>query len=610
MEATAKKFDLHLSVLAAIAVSLLGCQGIIYSEESSPNETPEEPGTPETISESAPFACTDARPEDNLEPSGARRLSRRALQRTLVDVFGRFLGTSSASTMVTAALTATALPPDSDRYKRWNNDFSSVHAQSLFELADSLSKNVTSPANYSTFIKAVINLRRGVCTTLNEASPSVDCQKQLIQNLGFRFLRRPLQTVDGTDEGEAYRQEYAFTSGASALSNVVFRMMLAPNSLFHLEANESPYPGRADVLKLSSFSIANRLSYSYWNAPPDDTLLSLAETVDLSSDQGFSQALAHVMSKPASLSDSAHEFFNDWLRLDSVPQFQSNNPTTFAVYAGNVNYSDPNLRSEILSEVRELGAYITTSGGTFEDLFTTDVSFARGSELMKIYGVTTPAPTEVTAANAVRLPSGRHPGFLTRAAMLVTAAGNKNPVLRGYHIRRDILCLSTPLPPANLPPDAFSVPPFNVNATARERYTTKTSVQPCQGCHAFINPMGDALSNYSGLGKFETTEPAFNEDGTSANKQLNVDSSVDLLPVLGTPARTTNPVEFSSLLSERVEAKRCFLEAYGSFLLNRAVASNDGCRLNKMYGLVRARKPLKDVMQSLVQDPEFRMRKL
>ncbi len=603
------------------ALPLFACEGLVTLGGEPPGVpgepglpglpgVPAEPGGPTPGgTEAAPFACPASSAEDLLEPMHARRLSQRQLQRTLTDVFGRILGATRATPLVTSALAATTLPPDTDRYKRWSNDFSSVHAQGYFVLADTLAKSVSSTTSYDAFIKGAVDLDKGTCATLNAAAPSVECQKQLIRNLALRLLRRPLVEGGAQDEVEDYRREYASVDAATALGNLVFRMLLSPSSLFHLEVNEKPFPGRTDVLSLSSHAIANRLSYTFWNAPPDDELLARAQSTDLGTDDGYAAALEYVVAKQQRFQDSTAEFFGDWLRLEEVPQFQSNNPTAFAVFAGNVRY-DAALRDELVNEVRELGAFTTNSGGTFKDLFTTEVSFARGPELMKLYGVTSPAPAELTLANVVALPSGKHPGLLTRAAMLVTGSGSKNPVLRGMRVRHDILCMPTPPPPANLPADAFAAPPFNVNLTSRERYALKTSVQPCNGCHTVINPPGFALSNYNGLGRYETTEPAFAEDGAYTGKQLPVDATVDLAALFGSGTKSQTPAEFATLVGEQPQAKKCFSQEYAKYFLGREISDKDGCRLNRLYGVLREGKSLKEGMQSLARDPAFRLRKL
>ena len=558
-----------------------------------------------------PYACNS--PNDlvgNLAQSHARRISSRQLQLTLIDLFGRFLGTTTSTTIVNTAWSASSIPRDTaPRYKRWDNSISSTHAQGYFSLADLVSKSVTSSTHYSNFFTAAINLNKGACTTLNTGTPSVDCQKQLIRNLGLRFLRRPLSEVANADEVEDYRREFTSGStGATAVGNLVFRMLLAPHFLMHLENNESTYQSTPNVLTLSSYSIANRLSYAFWNMPPDETLLNMAQTSNLSQDAAFNTALTHVMGKSANFQDSAKEFFNEWLKLDEVPRFQTTASPAFTLFAGNANYSST-MRTEIINEAEELGAYIATSGGTFKDIFTTEVSFARG-ELMKVYGVTQAAPTLVTPANAVRLPAGQNPGILTRLAFTATSStGNKNPVLRGARARRDILCMKTDPPPPTLPADALHPPPYDVNLTARERYTVKTSPASCISCHAGMNPLGFALSNYNGLGRFELTEPAFNADGTYASRQLNIDATADLGQVFGGNAFAQSPAQFTALISERREAKTCFTQEYAKYFLNREPTESEGCRLNKMYTHIIQSKSLNEFMRSLALDPDFRLRK-
>lgn len=550
-----------------------------------------------------PFACDGPSPEDGVAPSFAHRLTRRQLERTLRDVLGTFLDEAVVAPMVASAFEASPPPAETERYKRWDNDLSVVHAQSYFNLADTIAKAVASEEHRAAFANAAVALDAGPCTSFDANAPSPECQRQIVRNVGARFLRHPL----AEDEVDAYAQELSSGSAATALGNLVFRMLLAPRSLFQMEIDEQPIEGRDDVVRLSSTAIVNRLSFTFWNAPPDEHLRGLATSSDLSADEPFAAALDYVLDHPR-FEDSNREFFADWLRLDHVPAFEATESEMFQRYAGGVRF-DGALREELLREVEELGNFVSARGGTFRDLFTTEVSFARGAEMMKLYGAEAPAPAVVTPENAVKLPPGTHPGIFTRAAVLATASGTKNPVLRGVRVRRDVLCMPLALPP-NLPAEALAPPPFDESLTARERFARKTSSGTCGGCHSTMNPFGDALSNYSGVGRFELAEPAIREDGSYAGKQLSVDARADLSALLGPGAEATNPAQYMELLAERAEAMQCFSKAYAEYQLSRATADGDGCRLNRMFNRIKDGQSLKSVMRSLAMDREFRLRRL
>jgi hypothetical protein len=591
------------SLLTASVLSLLvtGCEGTIWS--SAPSDPGAVDGPTGSGGPSAgaplPFSCDAAAPP---APTVTHRLTMRQLQRTLGDELGRFVGADPAAALVGSAWSSAGLPADTERYERWSNDFSSAHAQAVFVLADALAKGVAQSA--PKFTASAIAFAPGACATFD--ATSAVCQSQLIRNVGLRLLRRPLAATEVDD----YRLEYSGGLDATtALSNLVFRMLLAPGSLFQLEVNEDAVPGRSDQLMLSSYALANRLSYAFWNAPPDEMLLQLASSGSLQDDAAFARALQYVVSQNDRFVGSTDEFFDDWLRLDKVPVFQSNAPATFALYAGDLTY-DSNLRADMQREVRELGSFITRESSPLDELFTSEVSFARSPGLMKLYGVSTPAATVVTGASAVKLPQGQRPGLLTRAAMLVTAAGNKNPVLRGVRVLTDVLCMAPPPPPANLPAGTFAVPPYDESLTARERYAVKTSVQPCLSCHQRINLPGYGLSNYNGLARFETTEPAFKADGSYAGTQLPVDATVDLSALFGAGVNVETPVDLGQLLAARRETRACFTQQYGRFFLGRELSGSDGCALAAFYGALVERRPLREAMQVLASQPAFRIKQL
>src|SRR5689334_5111844 len=99
---------------------------------------------------------------------------------------------------------------------------------------------------------------------------------------------------------------------------------------------------------------------------------------------------------------------------------------SFATYAKGVTFDD-NMLSSMVQETSDFTSYIF-SNGSYQDWFTSDISFARTPGLMSVYNQTVAAPASVNAANAVHFAANTRVGLLTRAAMLVSVGGDQNPV--------------------------------------------------------------------------------------------------------------------------------------------------------------------------------------
>lgn len=558
-----------------------------------------------------PFACNDSLPaESKLVSNHAKRLNSQQYKSTLNDLLNRFLSASETSAILNPAFNSFPLPLETPQYKSWDNEFSSQHTKQFFGIADTITNQISANSTlYNKFVNAVIALKPGNCTTVNTSALTVACQRQFIRNLGLRVYRRPLVEEAGKNEVEELRVEFLNAQSMSqGMSNVVFRMLMNPDFLLKLEVNELP-GSQGDVLKLSSYALASRLSYSFWSTMPDERLFELAATTNLQDPIAFDRAVNHVFSSPK-ITGGIRRFMTDWLKLEKIPTLSSTGPTaSLFTYGATV---DANTRLEMIDEIGELANFVAANNLSFKDLYTTDISFARSPSLMKIYGMTQAAPANQTLANALRLPTGTRSGLLTRAALQVghIGDGSANPVTRGLMIRKEVLCLDINQPPPELM-TSLVVPPSDSNLTIRNRYHNATSSNTCNSCHKLINPFGFALSNYNGYGFFQNMEPAFNADGSFANKTLPVDARVDLTSVMGPGMAAETPAQFSSLIAEQPAARRCFSEAFAKATLGRdLLREKDGCRLNRLYNATSEGVPLKEFLKSLALDPEFKLRKV
>ena len=496
-----------------------------------------------------PYTCqTSQDPDANIVSQHARRLSAVQYRTTIYDLMNRFLSSNDANSVLNPLFSANTLPNDGTKYKRWDNSYTAGHARADFAVADGIATALASSSSLSqAFFSTAIAFTPGACSAVNFASLTDVCKQQFIRNVGLRALRRPLIENGSVNEVTDYMTEFTDASVpiATAEGNVVFRMMMSPNFLFQLETNENSIPTSMSVLSLSSYSVINRLSYTFWNTMPDETLLGMASG-DFSVRTQYAAAVEYVFSNDAKMSGSTREFFNDWLSLDLLPPFNISSPSA-QLTANGVTFDD-NTRTSLITEIKDLGDYVSRTNGTFSDLFTTDISFARDPGLMAIYGTTQAAPqvNNMTEINAPRLPAGTRSGLLTRAALLVDAAGAgaENPVKRGIRIRRDIMCLTITPPPPGLA-GALTPPVFDPTATVRDRYAHQTSAGVCMACHNVINPIGFALSNYNGLGFYQTQEPVFNADGSYANRTLSVNPVVDLSAITGDNLQSNTPMDLS-----------------------------------------------------------------
>ncbi|MGE3475844.1 MAG: DUF1588 domain-containing protein [Rhodospirillaceae bacterium] len=77
--------------------------------------------------------------------------------------------------------------------------------------------------------------------------------------------------------------------------------------------------------------------------------------------------------------------------------------------------------------------------------------------------------------------------------------------MRGKALRELLLCQPVPRPPANVDFSAVENPDPRLR-TARDRLNFHSENPVCAGCHKITDPMGLALENFDGAGRYRKTE--------------------------------------------------------------------------------------------------------
>lgn len=570
----------------------------------------------------SPFTCVSDRFDAaRISSTHAKRLTNRQYNQTLLDLLTLALPANTSTSLVSSAMAGVSLPTDTGQtFSRENNSFTGNHADAYFEIANRLATSISS-THLSAFVTQFINIDPRTCTSINLSNLSQACRDQFTRNFVGRAFRRPLreasqgltlQNGQVVNELTQYGAEFTGVSTQEAVNRIVFRTLLAPHFLFLIEDQNllSTTLVAQNTFMLSPFAFINRLTYRFWNTMPDAYLWQRATTANFANESTYVEIVNYIFSQDAKLDSSMREYMHDWLKLSRTPRFSVNN--RFNLIAPGITFND-SLRSEMIREVEEFGSYTVTSGGSFMDLFLSDISFARSNNLRTIYGNISAAPaySSVTANNAVRFPASHNrAGILTRAAMLVSGSEFANPIIRGVHLRKDILCLDFG---ASAPPNALDqfnevVVPHHLST--RERVDIKTSGTSCVGCHSQINPLGFAFSNFNSFGMHIQQEPIFNLSNPAIDQYVNFVTGVDLSRVFGSGVTANNAVDFSQLVAQQSSTKACFSQNVVKFAYNRSVsATDDACKLDKVYDNLDEQSSLIEMLQTLAIDMEMRVRK-
>jgi Protein of unknown function (DUF1592)/Protein of unknown function (DUF1588)/Protein of unknown function (DUF1595) len=517
---------------------------------------------------------------------------------------------ADAMSVLNAADVSTAMgsyPPETrattptDRfgtYLRMNQEVQDMHIKATYDVAVAVGAELTQPARMAKVF--------GTCATDADATNDAACISSFLTTFGAHALRRPLTA----DEVTFYRGFYGTsnTVDPAAFADLVAGFLTAPQFLYLVEHGDTPVAGKPNIYTLSAYELASRLSYQYTQSMPDDALLAAAADGSLVTNPSvYAAQLDRLLADPRT-QGSVDEFFFDYFKLfqndlhNLVSLDARNDDPKFKAFAG-ANLPSSTLGTAMQNEAIDLARYFTfTAPGSYSDLLTTNLSFAKTPDLAAIYKIpawdgTSPPPA---------FPAGQRPGFLTRAAFLTTGMVTTRPIMSGVFIRKFILCDQVPDPPAN----ASNTPIDTSTKSTRQAVEAITQQEgtSCIACHqSLINPLGFATGNFDALGRTRTTEPLFDATG-KITAQIPVDTSTIPSITAGDTTKTATAADMIALVNSSAKAHACFARNYFRFTFRRLEdVGTDGCALERMRMNIMNGN-LRDAFRDVALTDEFKSR--
>jgi len=208
-------------------------------------------------------------------------------------------------------------------------------------------------------------------------------------------------------------------------------------------------------------------------------------------------------------------FAGQWLGLRTL-QNQTPEGTIYPDF-------DDNLRQAMMTEAEMFFESILREDRSVVELLTARYTFVN-ERLAVHYGIPNIYGSQFRRVNLEGNLDVRR-GLLGKGSLqLVTSNSDRtSPVLRGKWILENILGTHPPDPPPNVPP--LKPNPTAGAQTMRQRMEEHRANPACSSCHKMMDPIGFALENFDGTGKWREKEAGQNLD---ASGQL-----VDGTPVAG-----------------------------------------------------------------------------
>jgi hypothetical protein len=335
-----------------------------------------------------------------------------------------------------------------------------------------------------------------VCTP-KTAAEETSCARRIITNLATYGYRRPVSAADVNVLMEFYqfgRREKDFDQG---IEMALARILASPQFIYRIEEQlVGSRPGQA--YRITDIDLASRLSFFLWSSAPDEELLKIAAAGRLNDPVTLDRQVRRMLRHPKAVS-LADNFAGQWLNLRAL---DATNPLPL-IYP---DFDDP-LRQAMRREVELLFDTIVREDRSVVDLLNADYTFVN-ERLAKHYGI-----KNITGSQFRRVTLGpdmeARRGLLGKGAFLATSSkpDRTSPVTRGKWIMTNMLGMSPPNPPADVPP----LPPRAADPNAKEPTMRKKMedhrVRPdCVQCHRLMDPIGFALENFDAIGYWRTRD--------------------------------------------------------------------------------------------------------
>jgi len=327
-----------------------------------------------------------------------------------------------------------------------------------------------------------------VCRPANAAEEAA-CAHTVLAKLARRAFRRTPTEADIKPLLAFYRSGRAEGDFDLGIEKALTAMLVSPNFLFRVERDpKDSAPG--SVYPIGDFSLASRLSFFLWSSIPDDQLLDLAEQGKLKDPAILQQQVQRMLDDPKSQA-LVDNFAGQWLYLRKL-QISRPDPDVFPEF-------DDSLRQAFRTETSLFFQNVLREDRSVLELLDANYTFLN-QRLAEHYGIPNvygPQFRKVTMTDPNR------GGLLGQGSILtVTSYPNRTSVVqRGKWILENLLGTPPP-PPPQVVPELMPHGKDGRQLTMREQMVQHRADPVCASCHSRMDPLGFALENYDGVGRW------------------------------------------------------------------------------------------------------------
>ena len=327
-----------------------------------------------------------------------------------------------------------------------------------------------------------------VCKPASVADETT-CAHTILAKLARRAFRRTVTDADVKPLLAFYQRGRAEGDFDLGIEKALTAMLVSPNFLFRVEHDpKDSAPG--SVYRIGDFALASRLSFFVWSSIPDDQLLDLAEQGKLRDSAVLQQQVRRMLDDPKSQA-LVDNFAGQWLYLRKL-QLSRPDPDVFPEF-------DDSLRQGFRTETSLFFQNVLREDRSVLELLDANYTYLN-QRLAEHYGIPNvygPQFRKVTMTDPNR------GGLLGQGSILtVTSYPNRTSVVqRGKWILENLLGTPPP-PPPQVVPELMPHGKDGRQLTMREQMVQHRADPVCASCHSRMDPLGFALENYDGVGRW------------------------------------------------------------------------------------------------------------
>ncbi|MCH2179597.1 MAG: DUF1592 domain-containing protein [Mariniblastus sp.] len=325
--------------------------------------------------------------------------------------------------------------------------------------------------------------------------------RERLKRFLYRAFRRPVnaEVLNRYTQFVTSRLE-AGVGFSEAMKSVAAATIASPRFLYLYDISPAVSPTES----MNGFELASRLSFFLWGSIPDQVLLDLAASGELSDPQVVVAQIDRMLSD-RKIKRFCDSFPAQWLQLDriisSLPDPEKYPDFYFSKYRDSMHMM---LEPLLLFET------ILIENLSITQLIDSDFTY-RSPVLQQAYedlgkqpliGRKTGAAVGVLSYSRVPVKDRRNGGVITNAAVMTMTSGTDRtqPITRGAWVASVIFNDPPKPPPADVPPLDEKLSASEQQLTLRERLSAHRKQADCKGCHEQIDPLGFALENYDAIG--------------------------------------------------------------------------------------------------------------